>query len=258
MKEISSISQFGSSLIAKIKNNILLTILFFIVIGMSAYIAHDKDLTKNIFSNFLDAFAGIVTLLVAIGLAMENYLKSWRESLPKTLTVHFTHQEKYYLSCYHADLTSEGDIRTWAQQLGQQMTNSALFDVNPFFDLEKPVVISLDPNNLKVLHYEINIRLKSTKDVRSKKEIFKNKAGQEIYKRWFVVHSPGHEKDDFIKLKEINPTSKPEKVDYMYAKNNQGVKIIEKLVPKSKRMTCLLYTSPSPRDLSTSRMPSSA
>jgi hypothetical protein len=237
MKEIPSISQFGFSLIAKMKNNILLTILFFIVISMSAYIAYDKDLTKNIFSNFLDAFAGIVTLLVAIGLAMENYLKSWRESLPKTLTVHFTHQEKYYLSCYHADLTSEGDIRTWAQQLGQQMTNSALFDVNPFFDLEKPVVMRLDPNKVKVLHYEINIRLKSTKDVRSKIEIFKNKEGQEIYKRWFVIHNNTHENDMFIELKEIKPTSEPDKVDYKYAMDNQGVKTIEKSVPKPKRMS---------------------
>ena len=37
--------------------------------------------------------------------------------------------------------------------------------------------------------------------------------------------------------------------DYM---SGQGVKFIRKAVP------CLLYTSPSPRDLSTSRMPSSA
>ena len=29
-------------------------------------------------------------------------------------------------------------------------------------------------------------------------------------------------------------------------------------IPTEKRLTCLLYTSPSPRDLSTSRMPSSA
>ena len=35
-------------------------------------------------------------------------------------------------------------------------------------------------------------------------------------------------------------------------------KIIKKLKVKCKSYTCLLYTSPSPRDLSTSRMPYSA
>lgn len=237
MKPINSVSQFGAALVAKMNNNRLLTLFFIFVIFFSAYIALDQDLTKRFFSDFLDAFAGIVTLLVAIGLAMENYLKSWRESLPKTLTVHFTHDKNYYLSCYYADLASEGDIRNWGQQLGQQMTNSAFFDFHPFFDLEKPKVLKLAPNNIRVLHYEMNIRLKSTKDVRFKKEIFKNREGQPIYRRWFVVHSPSHENDDIIKLKEISPTSNPDNVTYDYAKNNQETKIEKVEPPKAKPMT---------------------
>ena len=39
-----------------------------------------------------------------------------------------------------------------------------------------------------------------------------------------------------------------------YTKLNQEYRALEKIVVKA----CLLYTSPSPRDLSTSRMPSSA
>ena len=40
-------------------------------------------------------------------------------------------------------------------------------------------------------------------------------------------------------------------------------RVVHELAPKNKKLleireTCLLYTSPSPRDLSTSRMPSSA
>eukprot|EP00831_Metopus_contortus_P068822 TRINITY_DN61646_c0_g1_i1.p3 TRINITY_DN61646_c0_g1~~TRINITY_DN61646_c0_g1_i1.p3 ORF type:complete len:100 (-),score=30.51 TRINITY_DN61646_c0_g1_i1:110-409(-) len=44
------------------------------------------------------------------------------------------------------------------------------------------------------------------------------------------------------------------KLVHKMTKQERAVKII----PKSKIKDCLLYTSPSPRDLSTSRMPSSA
>ena len=37
-----------------------------------------------------------------------------------------------------------------------------------------------------------------------------------------------------------------------------GVDVLEQTRIQAKRSNCLLYTSPSPRDLSTSRMPSSA
>ena len=49
------------------------------------------------------------------------------------------------------------------------------------------------------------------------------------------------------------------------AKNNarlvllgRNQKLLDELTKKINQYTCLLYTSPSPRDLSTSRMPSSA
>ena len=38
----------------------------------------------------------------------------------------------------------------------------------------------------------------------------------------------------------------------------QGADMVELGIPYSDPLACLLYTSPSPRDLSTSRMPSSA
>ena len=45
--------------------------------------------------------------------------------------------------------------------------------------------------------------------------------------------------------------------------HKQGVNVLKEIIKVSKNLgckvlTCLLYTSPSPRDLSTSRMPSSA
>ena len=52
------------------------------------------------------------------------------------------------------------------------------------------------------------------------------------------------------KVKNYNKFLNPEKLDKAY---NFAVK-----AHKSQKRACLLYTSPSPRDLSTSRMPSSA
>ena len=38
----------------------------------------------------------------------------------------------------------------------------------------------------------------------------------------------------------------------------KAVVLVSARMPEAQRLICLLYTSPSPRDLSTSRMPSSA
>ena len=49
--------------------------------------------------------------------------------------------------------------------------------------------------------------------------------------------------------------------DYVEQQEQEAAKLRreeEKEEEKEKKKTCLLYTSPSPRDLSTSRMPSSA
>ena len=45
---------------------------------------------------------------------------------------------------------------------------------------------------------------------------------------------------------------------FLLTEENMPVKVIEEFRNSWSSYTCLLYTSPSPRDLSTSRMPSSA
>ena len=199
MKSIPPFHQFLRALLYTIKKRPLLTILFFVVVVSSVYIAASSEITEWFFTNFFDAFAGITTLLIAAGLAVNNYLKVWRDSRPKTLTVHFTHNGYYYLSCYFADLTSKADIRMWSQQLGQQMTGGAFLDFNPYFDLTPAKLLVLAPNNTIVLHHEINILLKSTKDARSQKELFNG-----FYKRWYVVHNNEHYPDEKIVFPAIS------------------------------------------------------
>ena len=43
-----------------------------------------------------------------------------------------------------------------------------------------------------------------------------------------------------------------------YLRRGEKIKTLKNLKKRDREINCLLYTSPSPRDLSTSRMPSSA
>ena len=73
------------------------------------------------------------------------------------------------------------------------------------------------------------------------------------WKQTDMVEVSLSEPDDFLKVREtltrIGVASRKEKKIY------QSCHILHK---QGKYYICLLYTSPSPRDLSTSRMPSSA
>ena len=74
---------------------------------------------------------------------------------------------------------------------------------------------------------------------------------------------PAHKMSNKVKKEIIDVTTKLAKalnvvglINLQFAVKDETVYVLE-VNPRSSR-TCLLYTSPSPRDLSTSRMPSSA
>lgn len=216
MKKISRPIQFLYSLGYMLNKNKLLTILFFCGFLVSICIATQKH---TWFDSYIDPIAGIMTLLVAIGIALIGYQREWLESLPKTLTVHYVYDGKYYLSCYYADLASEGDIRNWAQQIGLQMTNGAFLDFNPFFNLNSPEVITLEPRGRKTKHYEITILLKSANNLRPKNE--GNAFDTNVYKRWYVVHGEKHQSDKKFDLKLIAPPKYLQPISYKMAKEQK-------------------------------------
>ena len=204
MKKINTRSQLWRTLKYIIGDSKLFAILFLFGLVVSILIAY--YFKENLYNDWIDPIASIMTLLVAISIALVGYRKTWIDSLPKKLTVHYTCQNRYHLSCYYADLTSEGDIRTWAQQIGAQMTNNSRLSFNPFFDLSGPDVILLEPNKITVLHYEITILLKDINDLKLDLD--------EKYIRWYVIHGVNHDNDQVHKLDPIAPQSKWNQLTY--------------------------------------------
>lgn len=76
----------------------------------------------NWFADWLDPLIGVGVLLVAISVWLGELNQDWQESLEKRLTVRFHFDGKEIMRCEEAYLASEGDIRSWGQQIGAQMT----------------------------------------------------------------------------------------------------------------------------------------
>ena len=208
MQKTNRYLQYQKALGYTLKKDWILSVLF--VVGLILSIITAVHYKKELFDIGLTV-AEIMTLLVAVSIAIVNYNQEWRNSLPKTLSVHYRYRGKYYLSCYYADLTSEGDIRTWAQQIGQQMTGGGLLDFNPFFKLQGPEVITLQPSNVSALHYEVTILLKSPKFLRDPQ---KRELDLTQYQRWYVVHGKNHEEDQKLELKPIEPPAVLDQLSY--------------------------------------------
>jgi hypothetical protein len=86
------------------------------------------------------------------------------------------------MSCFYSDLTSEADIRQWAQQIGGQMGDQLLC-LDPFFKVEQPQIIKLPSNGELVLHYSVTMYMYSLED--------KQKRNSPItvgYKRWYIFN----------------------------------------------------------------------
>lgn len=159
--------------------------IFFIGLFISSFLilsGHKEDW----YNEWIDPFSGMLTLVIAIGLAINNYYKIWEDQLAKTLTVHYTYNGKYYLSCYFSDLVAEGDIRAWGLQLGAQMSNNQKLKLEPFFDLDGPDIIKLDGYSKAVKHYTLYMRLSDLKYEGKDDSI-------EGYKRWVIRHKDGYD-----------------------------------------------------------------
>lgn len=79
-----------------------------------------------------DPILTVTTLLIAIFVWFNSKRKSWEETLPKKLNVHFSFEGKYVYSCYLAPLLYEDDGRALGQQIGSQMNGKENLTFSPF------------------------------------------------------------------------------------------------------------------------------
>ena len=94
----------------------------------------------NWWTNWLDPIVGMFTFLVALGVWWTHNLRNWEDQLPKRLTIHYEFNGKEVMRCEEVYLSSEGDIRPWAQQLGSQMSGSQRLQFEPFLKEEKATI----------------------------------------------------------------------------------------------------------------------
>lgn len=86
---------------------------------------------------WLESITGVGTLIFAVFLWLNGIRREWEENLPKRITVQYQYQGRNVMVCYDALLVSESDARTWALQIGQQMSGCQRLKFEPFFNLQQ-------------------------------------------------------------------------------------------------------------------------
>lgn len=138
-----------------------------------------KSFLGEIKSNNTGSIFNLVTLIFILALWITNIVKEWGESLEKYLSVRFFCGDKEFpdLADSHALLISESDIRSLAQQVGQQKNNNIRLNLDST-DYEFEKTLSYDKRK-KVScspfwHYEVKVSLRTPptgeKQYKSKEE----------------------------------------------------------------------------------------
>ncbi|NUQ23435.1 MAG: hypothetical protein HUU34_05755 [Saprospiraceae bacterium] len=115
------------------KTQLILALLIFG--GMVVFSIWRPELHKNI--AWLEAIAGLGTLLFAAFLWINSLNQNWQNNLPKRITVQYRWEGRNVMVCKEALLTSESDARTWALQIGQQMSGCQRLKFSPFFTFKR-------------------------------------------------------------------------------------------------------------------------
>ena len=92
------------------------------------------------FSNWIDPLVGIFTFLIALGLWLSSIKKDWEAHLNKKMTVDYLFEGKTVMRCEEVNLSSEGDIRSLALQVGAQMTNNSRLAIEPYYEEKAPTI----------------------------------------------------------------------------------------------------------------------
>lgn len=105
--------------------------------GEASFQASDMD---NWYAEWIDPVITIATLLIALFVWLNSKVHDWKDNLPKKLNSHFLYQGKYVISCFHANLIGEHDIRALAQQIGAQINKGAWLKFSPMANPSEPSI----------------------------------------------------------------------------------------------------------------------
>ncbi len=112
-------------------------VLLAVVIGVAGWHTNGLGL---LYERIVDPIIAISTVFIGLMIWFFQAIKSWEDSLPKRLTVHFMFDGKCQMSCYEAFLAGESDIRAWSQQIGSQMTKVKFLNFYPYLESKRPII----------------------------------------------------------------------------------------------------------------------
>lgn len=106
---------------------------------------HAQNIEIGTWTNVIDPIITLLTVSITLLVYFSNAKRDWENQLPKKLTVHFIHQDKYVMSCIHASLTGESDIRQYGQQIGSQIASdkpneAARLKFFPYMTIRKQII----------------------------------------------------------------------------------------------------------------------
>ncbi|HFA48249.1 MAG TPA: hypothetical protein ENJ95_04435 [Bacteroidetes bacterium] len=126
------------------KIELLLTFLILALAFLWVGFTNDSPFYVNVmdswYVNWIDPTVTITTLLIAVFVWINNKLQEWKNELPKKLDAHFKFKGKYVISCFHANLIGEHDIRALAQQIGAQINKGDWLKFSPIVNPSKPII----------------------------------------------------------------------------------------------------------------------
>lgn len=163
----------------------VLVLLWYIV--LKPFIEGETDT----FFDFFDPILSFITASLAIVIWYNEMVERWEESLPKKLTVNYVYNNELVLRCEEAYLADQSDIRTWGQQIGNQMAGGNL-NFHPFLK-QKPRKLIKTDGQLYWL-YEVFFFLRDEFKIIRKKSPDsedENNTKQEILFKGYKLWQPG-------------------------------------------------------------------
>jgi len=144
---------------------------------------------------WVEAIAGAGTLFFAAFLWLNSMRREWENNLPKRITVQYRWQGRNVMYCENALLVEESDARTWALQIGQQMSGCQKLKFQPFFDLQKRGIQTEKQTGQKyksfVLTYYLTELPEPDQGTDEEKRAFKKRLEEGCIERYPLYHPDG-------------------------------------------------------------------